>query len=188
MFQIGTQIRLGPIKYIRQFMKVVRELQPDVVHIHLNAKSGLIALAAKLGGVKKIIVHCHADIKFRGSLLSRIFNETEMWCQKWLIGWCATDFWGCSKEANLRLYRGKIYEKSLIVNNAISCEVYRTVTEDQWKALRQSYNLPKDAVILGNVGRIVPHKGIAHIVDVLAVLHKRKVNAHFVVEIGRAHV
>lgn len=181
MLHIGSQLRLGPIKYIRQFMKVVRELQPDVVHIHLNAKSGLIALAAKLGGVKKIIVHCHADIKFRGTLPSRIFNETEMWCQKWLIGWCATDFWGCSKEANLRLYRGKTYEKSLIVNNAISCEVYRTVTEDQWKAVRQSYNLPNDAVILGNVGRIVSHKGIAHIVDVLAVLHKRKVNAHFVV-------
>jgi hypothetical protein len=33
----------------------VRELQPDVVHIHLNAKCGLIALAAHLAGVEKII-------------------------------------------------------------------------------------------------------------------------------------
>lgn len=107
---IGTQLRIGPVRYIREFKKIVRELQPDVVHIHLNAKCGLIALAAHLAGVEKIIAHCHADIKFRGSLPSRVFNEFEMWIQKWMIGWFATDYWGCSTEANKRLYRGGISE------------------------------------------------------------------------------
>lgn len=181
---IGSQLRLGPIKYIRLFKKVVEELHPDVVHIHLNAKCGLIALAARMAGVKKIIAHCHADIKFRGSLPDRIFNESEMWLQKWLIGWFATDFWGCSKEANKRLYRGNHYTRSIVINNAISCEAYRKVTDEQIKYVRDSFEVPSDAIVLGNVGRIVPHKGIAHMVDVLAELKARGVNAHFVV-VGR---
>lgn len=181
---IGSPLRLGPIKYIRLFKKIVDELHPDVVHIHLNAKSGLIALAARLAGIKKIIVHCHANIKFSGSLIYRIFNESEMWLQKWLIGWFATDFWGCSLEANKRLFRGKHYARSVVINNAISCDAYRKVTDVQIKYVRDSFRLPPDAIVLGNVGRIVPNKGIAHVVDVLAVLKTRCNNAHFVV-VGR---
>lgn len=181
---IGTQLRIGPVRYIREFKKIVRELQPDVVHIHLNAKCGLIALAAHLAGVEKIIAHCHADIKFRGSLPSRVFNEFEMWIQKWMIGWFATDYWGCSTEANKRLYRGGHFRDSVVINNAISCAAYSAVLEEEYKALRNSYNLPDDAVVLGNVGRIVPHKGIAKMVDVLSELKNRGVNAHFIV-VGR---
>lgn len=181
---IGTQLRIGPINYIRQFKKVVEELQPDVVHIHLNAKCGIIALAAHKAGIKKIIAHCHADIRFRGSRLSNAINEFELWCQKWLIGKYASDFWGCSVEANRRLYRGADFENSVVINNAISCEAYRCVSDVQVAEVRQSYMLPTDAIVLGNVGRIVPHKGIAHIVDVVAELVKRGINAHFVV-VGR---
>ena len=43
---IGTQLRIGPLNYIRRFREIFDELKPDVVHIHLNAKCGLIALAA----------------------------------------------------------------------------------------------------------------------------------------------
>lgn len=181
---IGTQLRIGPIRYIREFKKIVKELQPDVIHIHLNAKCGLIALAAHLAGVEKIVTHCHADIKFRGSLPSRVFNESEMWIQKWMIGWFATDYWGCSTEANKRLYRGRHFRDSVVINNAISCAAYSAVSEEEYKALRNSYNLPDDTVVLGNVGRIVPHKGIAKMVDVLSELKNRGVNAHFIV-VGR---
>lgn len=181
---IGTQLRIGPVRYILEFKKIVKELQPDVIHIHLNAKCGLIALAAHLAGVEKIIAHCHADIKFRGSLPSRVFSESEMWIQKWMIGWFATDYWGCSTEANKRLYRERHLRDSVVINNAISCDAYSAVSEEEYKALRNFYNLPDDAVVLGSVGRIVPHKGIAKMVDVLSELKNRGVNAHFIV-VGR---
>jgi glycosyltransferase EpsF len=181
---IGSQLRLGPVRYIKEFRKIVEELQPDVVHIHLNGKCGIIALAARLAGVKKIIAHCHADIRFRGSMLSRVANGTELFLQKFLISWCATDFWGCSAEANRRLYWPWVRKKSVVINNAISCKDYERVTEEEWQHLRSSYNLPAEAVVLGNVGRIVPHKGIAHIVDVLSELVTRGISAHFMV-VGR---
>ena len=178
---IGTQLRIGPLNYIRKFKKVYNELRPDVVHIHLNAKCGIIALAAHLAGCKKIITHCHADIRFRGSFLSRLFNESEMFFQKFLIMLYGTDWWGCSVEANRRLYWPWIRERSVVINNSINLDAYEQIREKEVSALRDSYNLPKGALVLGNVGRIVPHKNIAFVVDVMSELKKRGTDAVFVI-------
>ena len=178
---IGTQLRIGPRAYIRQFRKIYEELQPDVVHIHLNAKCGLIALAAHKAGCKKIITHCHADIRFRGSLPSRLFSEGEMFLQKFLIAWYGTDWWGCSIEANRRLYWPWIRKKSVVINNSIDLKAYQSVKPEDVLALRLSYGLPDSTLVLGNVGRIVPHKNIAFVVDVMAELKKQGIDTAFVV-------
>lgn len=184
IYHIGMQSKIGPFKYLVDFKKVVKESRPDVVHIHLNSSNGFICYAAHQAGVKKIISHCHAELCFRGSLLNRAFKETVLWAQKWLIGWYATDFWGCSDNANKRLYRGRNYDKAIIINNAISCDMYAAVTEEEVEEVRASYNVPRDAVLLGNVGRIVPHKNIAFIIPLLSELVKRGLNAYAII-IGR---
>lgn len=178
---IGTQGSLGPKEYIRQMRQIVVEEKPDLAHCHLNAKTGFIALALHKAGVKRIIAHCHADIRFHGNPLKNFINETEVYLQKFLISRYCTDFWGCSVEANRRLFRGEDFKKSVIINNAIDCQKYEVVAEAEWKAVRDSFNLPKDAIVLGNVGRIVPHKNIAFIVDLLAELKTRGTSAYMVV-------
>lgn len=178
---IGTQLRIGPLNYIKQFHKICEELCPDVVHVHLNAKCGIIALAAHKAGCKKIIAHCHADIRFRGSLPSRLFSETEMFFQKFLIAHYATDWWGCSVEANRRLYWPWIRKKSVVINNAIKLEAYQSVKTEEVKELRASYNLPDSTIVLGNVGRIVPHKNIAFVVEVMQELMKQGKDVAFVI-------
>lgn len=181
---IGSQGSLGPLKYIRQMKQIVAEENPDLAHSHLNAKSGFIALALHIAGVKRIIAHCHANIKFHGSSLSNFLHEAEVRFQKLLISRYCTDFWGCSIEANNRLFYGKNLDKSLVINNAIDCAKYEAVTHSQSQSLRDSYKLPQGAIVLGNVGRIVPHKNIAFIVDILAELNKRGTPAYLVV-VGR---
>lgn len=178
---IGTQLRIGPRTYIRQFRKIYDELHPDVIHIHLNAKCGIIALAAHKAGCKRIITHCHADIRFRGSLLSRLFCEGEMFVQKFLIAWYGTDWWGCSVEANNRLYWPWIRKKSVVVNNSIDLKAYKSVKSEAVTALRSSYCLPDSTLVLGNVGRIVPHKNIAFVVDVMHELMQQGVDVAFVI-------
>lgn len=178
---IGTQGSLGPMEYIRQMKQIVAEEKPNLAHCHLNAKTGFIAFALHKAGVKRIIAHCHADIKFHGNPIKNFINETEVFLQKFLISRYCTDFWGCSVEANRRLYRGEDFEKSVVINNAIDSQKYESVTEAEWKAVRDSYNLPKDAIVLGNVGRIVPHKNIAFIVDLLSELKARGILTYMVI-------
>lgn len=181
---IGTQLRVGPLNYIHRFKEVYNELRPDVVHIHLNGKCGIISLAAHLAGCKKIITHCHANIRFRGSLPSRLFSETELFFQKLLIAHYATDWWGCSAEANKRLYWPWIRKESVVINNAIDLDAYQAVKPEDVAIVRASYNLPDSAIVLGNVGRIVPHKNIAFIIEVMHDLRQRGIDVAFVV-VGR---
>ena len=184
MRYIGTQLRIGPRQYIKHFKEIYDELKPDIVHIHLNAKCGIIAMAARKAGCKHIIAHCHANIKFHGSWWSNLRNNTEVFLQKFLISHFATAYWGCSPEANKRLYWSWIRKKSVVINNAIDTTAYTSVSEDSVKRVRESYNHTKNCIVLGNVGRIVPHKNIAFVVDLLSELKARGYNAIFVV-VGR---
>ena len=178
---IGTQLRIGPLHYIKEFKKIVSELNPNIVHIHLNGKSGIIALAARLSGRRKIITHCHANIKFRGHFLSKIFSELELFFQKFLISLFATDWWGCSSDANARLYWPWIRRKSVVINNAIDISLYEKVDKQKVDQLRRSYNLSEGTIVLGNVGRIVPQKNIKFVVDVIATLASKGHKVAFII-------
>lgn len=181
IYHIGSQGTLGPSKYIKELRQIINEINPDVVHTNLNAKNGFISLAAYKVGVRNIISHCHADIKFRGSFMHRMLNEAELFFQKILISHYCTGFWGCSKEANNRLYWPWMRSKSVIINNAIDTKKYLSVDIDAVRKLRESYNLPEECIVFGNVGRIVRHKGIAFAVEIMNELKKRGKDSAFVV-------
>ncbi len=184
---IGTQWDLGPMQYIKQFKSICDEIGvPDVVHIHLNAKSGLIALAAKKAGIKKIIVHSHADLKFRGSFFNIFAGKAELFFQKILISKYATDFWGASKEANNSLFTTSINKQAVIINNAVDIEVFQNVSIKQITEFRNSLNIKEKTLVLGNVGRIVRHKNVSFIIDILDKLNQKGIDFKFIFA-GRAN-
>ena len=184
LFYIGTQWELGPIRYIREFSKIIQATgKPDVVHIHLNAKCGVIAMAARLCGIKKVIAHSHAALKFRGSFLRVLPSIVELKLQRLLIALFATDFWGCSAAANASLFYRK--GQAVILNNAVDVATFQSVPEDKTRELLQSFGAKEGTLVLGNVGRVVRHKKVDFIIDVLKVLHERAVDFLFVFA-GRA--
>lgn len=180
---IATQWDIGPIAYIRTFKKICAELgTPDVVHIHLNAKSGIIALAAKLAGVPKIIVHSHANLKFRGSKLRVLLETMELHVQKILIHYFATDYWGASIEANQSLFYKHLVKNNntVVINNAVAVQNFQQVTTQQVNAFKASLNIGSKTLLLGNVGRIVRHKNVTFILEILNALQAMEVDFYFV--------
>lgn len=185
---IPTQWDIGPLKYIKAFKNTCREIgMPDIVHIHMNSKSGVIALAARKSGVKNIIVHSHADLKFRGGIISRLASTLEFKFQKFLIAKNANQFWGCSREANLSLFYkfNLTKEKSAVINNAVDVKAFQNVSVVEVNQLRTTYNLRENTTVIGNVGRIVSHKNVLFIIEVLNQLQKQKFDFVFVFA-GRA--
>jgi len=176
---IGTQWGIGPIAYIREFKNIYNELgKPEVVHIHLNAKCGIIALAAKLSGAKKIIAHSHADLKFRGPLLRVLLSNIELQFQKLLIFLFCTDYWGASHEANASLYYTKLLVKSKVINNAVDTKKFQDITYKEIKHFKKSLNISDKTLVLGTIGRIVKHKNVDFIIDLLK--EYRNVNSEFI--------
>lgn len=180
---IGAQWDIGFFNYIKEFKKVIDKIdKPDIVHIHMNAKSGIIALAAKRAGIRHIIIHSHADLKFRGSFISKLVSNIELIIQKKLMASSANRFWGCSQEANESLFYKRLLtpEKSAIIKNAVDVGSYQNVTIESVNKLRESYGVNENTIIFGNVGRVVRHKNVAFIIDVLDKLNKMNVDFVFV--------
>jgi glycosyltransferase EpsF len=153
----------------------------------MNSKSGIIALAAKKAGVKTVIVHSHADLKFRGSTLSNIVNNLELNFQKKLMAKYADYFWGCSQEANLSLFPKYLLtqKKSAIINNAIDVAAFHKVSSEEVNVLRSKFKLTENTIILGNIGRVVAHKNVSFVIDILNELNKKEFDFVFVFA-GRA--
>ena len=183
IFHIGTQWDLGVIRYIWRFRKILRQAGvPDVVHIHLNSRCGVIALAARLSGVKKVVAHSHGNLTFKGGFPQVLAQWAELTLQKLLIATFATDFWGCSSPANRRLYyKGKIAAgETVVINNAINVKSFLDVTKSTTERLKKTLDINDSRLVIGNMGRIVRYKNVAHIVEVLKVLKSRGVDFVFV--------
>ena len=105
---------------IQTDIKYLNEVIPneyDIVHIHMNTKSGVIAWAAKKSGIKHIIIHSHADLKFRGSLISKVVGTLELLFQKQLMSMSANYFWGCYTNLSIHICSIHIYLPPAMMNS-----------------------------------------------------------------------
>ena len=181
MYYIDAVWDVGVKEYERQFKEVVQKIgKVDVVHSHVNSKSGIVCCCAQRCGIKRRIVHCHAKIIFDGSLKSRVVNNAELFIQRHWIKKYATDFWGCSEDAMPSLFTKKQInsEKARIIHNAINMEKF---TSCDGGVLRKEYNLSKDALVIGTVGRIAKVKNYRLAADIVKELWQRNVDCYYVV-------
>ena len=187
LIYIQAQWDQGVLNYIRSFKKIIQEFGlPDIVQIHLNAKSGVVAMAAKKAGIKKVIVHSHAALRIRGSIMYIILARMELIFQKILISRYSDYFFGCSAEANESLFFKKLLKtsKTTIINNAIDVNSFSSVSEVEILELRKKWGASPQTIIFGNVGRVVAHKNILFLLDVLS-LYKQFNDDFLLVIAGR---
>lgn len=188
LLPILTPVQGGIRKYLSDFARHIREAgKPDVIHIHLNARSGIVALAARLNGIGRIIVHSHAALTFRGSLAYRVAGQAELQLSKLLFAGLATDFWGCSTEAIDSLFPRHLTrgQPRCVISNAIDVDSYLAVSDTRVAALRQELMGDRDGILIGNVGRIVRHKNVGFLIAVMARLAARSRPATLII-VGRA--
>lgn len=180
---IATQWNLGPISYLRAFKKIITEIgKPDVIHIHLNSRAGIIALAARLIGIKKIIAHSHGDLVFKGSFIKNLPGIIELKFQKLLIAFFVTDFWGCSQVAIKSLFYSSTIKKgkTVIINNATAVDDYLNVLQEDTIKLKSTFKIQEETLIIGAVGRIVKRKNIGFVIEILKILNDRNIDFTFV--------
>ncbi|MBB3034381.1 glycosyltransferase [Alteriqipengyuania lutimaris] len=187
LLPILTPAQSGVIAYLRDFLAIVAAHgKPDVVHTHLNARSGIVALAARRAGIRRIIVHAHAALTFRGSLAYRAFANIELALSKMIFAGLASDFWGCSREAIDSQFarwpsRG---QPRVVIRNAIDTQAYSTIDADQIDRAREALSGGRPGLLIGTVGRIVRHKNAALLVDLIHTLEMRGIDATLAI-VGR---
>lgn len=181
MYYIDAVWDVGLKEYERQFREVVDKIgKVNIVHSHVNSKSGIVCRCAYRCGIERRIVHCHAKIIFDGSLKSRIVNNAELYLQRRWVKKYATDFWSCSLDAMPSLFTKKQInsEKARVIHNAINMERF---TSCESNVLRKEFNLSEKDVVIGTVGRIANVKNYRLAADIVKELWQRGLDFYYVV-------
>lgn len=169
IYYVETPGKLGPIKYVREMLNVLRDSGPfNVVHAHTNAQSGLVMAAAKLAHVPIRIPHSH----------NTVFNcsQAQLHINRALVNCFATNRLACGEEAGRALYGNKPF---LVINNAINVDDYIYCNHNDL-AYRHSLGIDDDACVVGHVGRFVPQKNHEFILALASKAKKQGLNAVFV--------
>lgn len=150
-----------PVRYIRFVAQTVRKNGYSLVHAHGNSCTLAIdLLAAKLGGARVRIAHAHnSSCKF--TLLHRLLRP--------MFDHLYTHAMACGDEAGRWLFGSRPYT---VVHNAVDTAQFAFSPEKR-REVRAELNL-KDSWTLGCVAAFNPVKNQSFLIDVLALLLKRR--------------
>lgn len=157
------------------FFSNVRRLVKDggysAVHIHAGAASVLIvpALAAKMAGCKKILLHSHATNVDGDHRTVRLILH--LLCRRWLKH-LGTDFLTCSDLAGKWMYPNVKAENVVMINNGIDLEKFRFSEATRTK-FRTDLSL-EGKFVVGHVGRFAYQKNHDYLIDVFKAVADRE--------------
>lgn len=140
----------------------------SIVHSHLDCMSAIPLKYALKHGIKTRIAHAHANnqTKDKKYLLKLIFKK--------FIPRYASHLFACTDSAGSWMFNGKEFT---VLKNAIDTEKYVFSSSKQQK-IRNEFNIPKDAFVLGHVGRFDPPKNHSFILSVFSSLIKKLPNSY----------
>lgn len=171
--------RSAKIKPVRMAAKVtdfigfLKKNNYDVVHIHMcRPYDAMYALAARLGGCKKIILHSHCSNREDAFCFEKLCNEFF----RAMSRKTASEFAACSEKAAEYMFGTK---KFTLLKNGIDTNKF-AFDSDVRKAARKSLGI-SDSFAVGTVGRLTALKNQAFLLDVFAELLKIRENSVLVI-------
>ncbi|WP_455684409.1 glycosyltransferase [Thomasclavelia sp.] len=162
---------VGIQNYFNKMVEFFKVIDIDVIHSHMDWQGGFISYAASKAGIKKIVVHSHANQKmFDNNMIHKIMIKIN----KYLIKKYATNLCACSKEAGKSLFGNENYT---IITNGIDMKKYIQPDSSIIEGLYEEFNLNKDDILLGNVGSFSENKNQIFLIRILKELVKE--NKHY---------
>jgi len=157
----------NPLKYIKTLTKIFKDNKYDIVHSNMNALSFFTLKAAKKAGIKVRIAHSHSTSNKKEWKKNIIKNILRPFSKMY-----ATHYFACSELAGRWLFGNKLYDNGnvTIIKNAIDIDKFK-FDEQYRKNIRKEFNVLEDELLIGNVGRMMPQKNQAFLLDVFAKYH-----------------
>ncbi|MFQ4142453.1 glycosyltransferase family 1 protein [Chlorogloeopsis sp. ULAP02] len=177
---LGSQIiscpvdRFQPWKYSANFQQILQMYGPyDVVHSHVHYFSGYILRLAQRSGIPIRIAHSHNNtscVEAKAIWYRRLYLDL---MRTWIDRYATLGF-GCSRQALVDLFgcTDNIHPHLQVLYYGIDltsfCDPVDTV------AVRSELGIPKDAFVVGHVGRFEPQKNHVFLLDIAAEIVKRE--------------
>lgn len=141
---------------VKALVRLIREVQPDIVHTH-GALSGRIA-ARRCG--KTVIYTRHSAFP----VPKKLKYPPGRWVNQWLNARYADHIIAVSPAAAENLTDAGVPAKKITtMMNGVAPLTRKT--DDELAALRRAWNVPEGVFTMGILARIEPYKGHLHIVE-----------------------
>lgn len=165
------KISRNPIITINRIRKAIKSHGPyDAVHSPMMFFSSLICIAAKMSGIKKIIVHSHSAGDIKKNSLKRKFYIS---MSRKIINRLATSKLACGNDAADYLF-GK-NSNAVICHNGIDYSRFSKDYSQQINKYKTSHGI-KNEVIIGEVASFLPVKNHEYYIGFAKRLLENNVN------------
>lgn len=157
-----------------KFMKIVKQVDADVVHAHLDVLYCLQTVSPLLKGIR-LFHTCHA-------LPELIYEKEEGSAAHYLIKENKLQLIALHNDMAKQMDEMFPEQKTIIIKNGINLDVFRNPGISR-QDKRDELNIPQDAFLVGHVGRFTPEKNHPFLVEVFREIVARKENA-FLLMVG----
>ena len=154
----------------RFLKKYLRESKADVIHFHMALS--IYVLLAKLDKQTKLIRTMHTDPKRRWN--KSIGRQIDLWATHKLVKKYPMQFVALHDEMRKELNEMFDVSNSVVLNNGIDFSRFENALDKE--AVRKREGVPKDALVIGHVGRFNEVKNHKFLVEVFAKLHEKNEN------------
>lgn len=157
--------------------KILKEEDVSVIHSHMTVLKYLVPISNMIKNIK-LFYTCH-------SIPERYFSgmqKEEYYAAKYLIKKNQLQLIGLHKNMADELNNLFSVNNTVVIQNGIDFNRFKHVEETK-KQIREEIGIPKEAFVLGHVGRFHPIKNHKFIVEVFRVLKEKKKNS-FLVMVG----
>lgn len=159
-----------PWQFVRDIKKIVQKEKITVVHSNIDFMSGLVLLAAKLGGAKKRVAHAHST---NGAKVESLTGKIAAKILRTLIFNNATALVACGKDAGEFLFQKHPF---VVIKNGIELEQF-AFRASKRKSMRKKYQLADGLIVLLNAARMEPVKNQHYLLELMAAAKQKKIKA-----------
>ena len=142
--------RSDRLNYLRELYRTLRRIQPDLLHIQesIPAYDKKAILAARAARVPFIVITEH-DFPRPTSFLAKRIQQ--------LMGLLVNGVINVSQFSRRALSDANIYPKKRLhtIYNGINVNEFAQIQVD-----KHAFDLPSDAIVVGSLSRLEPHKGV----------------------------
>jgi glycosyltransferase involved in cell wall biosynthesis len=155
-----------------------RDRRPDVVHTH-SSKAGILGRFAAHDARVPIVVH---------TIHGMSFNRTQPWAVRKLFAWLE---WMAARRSDAVVTVADAMIEQSVATGICRREKMKTVysgmevgdftpTNHDRDAVRRSWGVADDAIVVGTIARLFRRKGYEQLLPIMAAAAKREPRLHFV--------
>lgn len=158
----GSNINL---LFARKVREICREHEIDIIHVHDSHALSFALLAANFfGNDTSLVVSRRVDFPVKSK---RKYNHPNI---KKIL---------CVSDAIREITGRDIVNKSVLKTVYSGIDLDRFPAGDEFRILREEYNLPPEIKLIGNVAALAPHKDYFTFLDTVELLLKEDLQARF---------